>query len=107
MSKLNFLAVLPETVLLAAACLVLVGDLFVPERRRNLSYSMSLTALAVVALCCWNLLQGQSVQFAFGGMFVSDPMAQVLKLFCCLAAGLSLVYAQNYARARAMWRGEL
>ena len=107
MSKLNFPAVLPETVLLAAACLVLVIDLFVPERRRNVSYSLSLTALAAVALGCWNLLDGQAVEYAFGGMFVSDPMAQVLKLFACLATGLTLVYAQSYARARAIWRGEL
>src|SRR6267378_2234046 len=107
MSKLNVLAALPETVILAAACLVLVADLFVPERLRNLSYSLSLTALAAAALCCWNLLQAQVVQYAFGGMFVTDPMAQVLKLFACLATGFALVYAQNYARARAMWRGEL
>src|SRR5882762_10418994 len=107
MSKLNVLAALPETVILAAACLVLVADLYVPERRRNLSYSMSLTALAAAALCCWNLLQAQLVQYAFGGMFVTDPMAQVLKLFALLATGFALVYAHSYARARAMWRGEL
>jgi NADH-quinone oxidoreductase subunit N len=107
MSKLNVLAVLPEIVVLAAACVVLVADLFVPERRRNLSYSLSLTALAAAALGCWNLLDRQAIQYAFGGMFVSDPMAQVLKLFACLATGFALVYAQNYARSRAMWRGEL
>jgi NADH-quinone oxidoreductase subunit N len=107
MSKFNLLSVLPEAVLLGAACLVLVADLFVPERLRNLTYAMTLTALAAVALCCWSLLQAPGVQYAFGNMFVSDPMAQVLKLFACLAAGFSLVYAQSYARARAMWRGEL
>ena len=107
MSKLNFAAVLPETILLVAACLILVADLFVPERRRNLSYSLSLTALAAVAWFCWKLLDAQAVQYAFGGMFVTDPMAQVLKLFACLATGFSLVYAQNYSRARGMWRGEL
>src|ERR1700739_329351 len=107
MSKFNLTAVLPEAILLAAACVVLLADLFVPERRRNLSYSLSLTALAAVTLCCWNLLDGQQVQYAFGGMFVSDPMAQVLKLFACLATALSLVYAQSYARARSLWRGEL
>lgn len=106
MTKLNFPAVLPEAILLASACLILLIDLFVPERLRNLSYSLSLTALAAVAVSCWNLLDPQVVQYAFGGMFVSDPMAQVLKLFCCLATGFALVYAQNYARARAMWRGE-
>src|SRR6266853_5737412 len=107
MPKVNFLAVLPEAILLASACLILVADPFIPERRRNLSYSLSLTALAAVALCCWNLLQTQLVQYAFGGMFVTDPMAQVLKLFALLATGFALVYAQSYARARAMWRGEL
>src|SRR5882757_1364233 len=107
MPKLNFLAVLPEAVLLSAGCLILVADLFVSERRRNLSYSLSLTALAAAALCCWRLLDAQVVQYAFGGMFVTDPMAQVLKLFACLATGFALVYAQNYARGRAMWRGEL
>jgi NADH-quinone oxidoreductase subunit N len=107
MPKLNFLAVLPEAVLLASGCLILVADLFVPERLRNLSYSLSLTALALAALCCWNLLDAQVVQYAFGGMFVTDPMAQVLKLFACLATGFALVYAQSYARGRAMWRGEL
>jgi NADH-quinone oxidoreductase subunit N len=107
MPKLNFLAVLPETILLGSACLILVADLFVSERRRNLSYSLSLTALAAVAISCWKLLDAQVVQYAFGEMFVTDPMAQVLKLFACLATGFALVYAQNYARSRAMWRGEL
>lgn len=106
MTKLNFPAVLPEAILLASACLILLIDLFVPDRLRNLSYALSLTALAAVAVSCWNLLDPQVVQYAFGGMFVSDPMAQVLKLFSCLATGFALVYAQNYARARAMWRGE-
>jgi NADH-quinone oxidoreductase subunit N len=107
MSKFNLSAVLPEAILLASACLILVADLFVPERRRNVSYSLSLTALAAAALACWYLLDGQTVQYAFGGMFVTDPMAQVLKLFACLATGLGLVYAQSYARERSMWRGEL
>jgi NADH-quinone oxidoreductase subunit N len=107
MSKFNLSAVLPEAIVLVSACLILVADLFVPERRRNVSYSLSLTALAAAALACWNLLDGQTVQYAFGAMFVSDPMAQVLKLFACLATGLGLVYAQSYARERSMWRGEL
>jgi len=107
MPKVNFLAVLPEAILLASACLILVADPFIPERRRNVSYSLSLTALAAVALSCWNLLDEQVVRYAFGGMFVTDPMAQVLKLFACLATGFALVYAQSYSRGRAMWRGEL
>jgi len=107
MLKMNFAAVLPEAVLLASACAVLLFDLFVPERRRNLSYAASLLALAAVAFCCWRLLDAQAVQYAFGTMFVSDPMAQVLKLFACLATALALIYAQAYSRSREIWRGEL
>jgi NADH-quinone oxidoreductase subunit N len=40
-------------------------------------------------------------------MYVTNPMANVLKLFAILAVGFMLVYAQGYARDRAMWKGEL
>ncbi len=39
-------------------------------------------------------------------MFLTDPMTAVLKLAALLACALSLVYAQDYARQRDMWRGE-
>ncbi len=107
MSNLNLIAVLPEAIVLAGACLVLVADLFVGEERRNLTYSLALTVLAAAALAAWRLLDGEVVSYAFGGMFVTDPMAEVLKLFACLAAGTAFVYAQGYARDRGMWRGEL
>jgi NADH-quinone oxidoreductase subunit N len=107
MSKLNLIATLPEMLVLAAACLILVFDLFVPERRRNLTYALTLVALGAVGAAVWDQLDDQVVEYAFGGMFVTDPMAQVLKLFAVLATGFALVYAQGYARARDMWHGEL
>ena len=47
------------------------------------------------------------VTYAFGGMFVTDPMANVLKLFAIVTVALVLVYAQSYARDRGLWKGEL
>ena len=45
--------------------------------------------------------------YAFGDMYVADLMAHVLKLFAVVTTALMLVYAQGYARARGLWKGEL
>jgi len=50
MDSLNIAVALPEIVLLATACLVLVVDLFVPDERRNVTYGLTLLALLAVAV---------------------------------------------------------
>jgi len=107
MDKLNIYAAAPEIVLLAAASVVLVADLFVSDARRNITYVMSLASLVLAAAVTWVFLSRDVVLYAFGGMYVTNPMANVLKLFAILATGVMLVYAQSYARDRAMWKGEL
>jgi NADH-quinone oxidoreductase subunit N len=107
MGNLNLFAALPEIVLLVAASVILIADLFVPDARRNVTYAMSMVALAGVAAVTWFFLDNEVLTYAFGGMYVTDPMANVLKLFAILAVGFMLVYAQGYARDRGMWKGEL
>jgi NADH-quinone oxidoreductase subunit N len=107
MDTLNALAAAPEIALLAAALAVLAIDLFVADARRNVTYGLTLAALAGVAALCIALLGDDSVRRAFGGMYVADPFAHVLKIVTCLCAALMLVYAQGYARDRALWKGEL
>jgi NADH-quinone oxidoreductase subunit N len=105
--KLNLYAAAPEIVLLAAASVVLVADLFVSDARRNVTYVLTLGALVLAAAACWAFLARDVVLYAFGGMYVTNPMANVLKLFAIIASGCVLVYAQGYARDRGMWKGEL
>jgi NADH-quinone oxidoreductase subunit N len=105
--NMNISAALPEIVLLAAASIVLVSDLFVSDARRNITYALSMIALVIVAAVCWLLLSNDVVAYAFNGMYVTDPMANVLKLFAILSVGFMLVYAQGYARDRGIWQGEL
>jgi NADH-quinone oxidoreductase subunit N len=107
MAPLNTLAALPELALLVAACLLLVGDLFVPDARRNMTYVATLGILAVVGALSWLYLSAGIVTYAFGGMYVTDPMASLLKFVAVIAVALVLVYAQSYARDRGMWKGEL
>jgi NADH-quinone oxidoreductase subunit N len=40
-------------------------------------------------------------------MFVSDPMANLLKLFTYLTVGMTLVYSRQYAGDRGMLSGNL
>jgi NADH-quinone oxidoreductase subunit N len=107
MESLNILVALPEIVLLVLACGILLGDLFVPESRRNLTYGLTLVALGLTGAICIGLLANEVVAYAFGGMYVTDPMVNLLKVFAVLCTGLMLVYAQGYARDRGMWQGEL
>jgi len=107
MTELNLFAAAPEIFLLGAACAVLIVDLFVPDARRNVTYALTLAVLAATAAICWFFLANDLVQYAFGGMYVTDPLANLLKLFSVLGVGLVLVYAQGYARDRGIWKGEI
>ncbi|MEW5879295.1 MAG: NADH-quinone oxidoreductase subunit NuoN [Pseudomonadota bacterium] len=107
MDKVNLFAAAPEIALLGSAGAVMVADLFVSDARRNVTYALTLAALVVVSAVCAYFLGGDVVQYGFGGMYVTDPMANVLKLFAALCTALMLVYAQGYARDRGIWKGEI
>lgn len=107
MNTLSLTVAMPEIVLLAAACIVLVVDLFVSDARRNVTYGLTLLALLAVAVTVGFSLTRNETTVAFGGMYIADPMGHVLKLFAILCCGFMLVCAQSYARARALWKGEL
>ncbi len=107
MNELNLYAAAPEIFLLTATCALLLIDLFVADARRNLSYLLTLVVLAATGAIVWFFLANELVLYAFGGMYVSDPMANLLKLFATVGVALMLVYAQGYARERGLWQGEL
>jgi NADH-quinone oxidoreductase subunit N len=96
---------LPEIALTLAASLLLVLDLFFSERQRHLTYWLSLLVLAGTALLCLGGL-GQPTATAFKGMFIADPMAQVLKVATLLAVAATLVLSRSYLVARGLLTGE-
>jgi NADH-quinone oxidoreductase subunit N len=74
-----FTAALPEIALAAAACLILIVDLFVADSRRQISYWLTQLSLLVAA---WLTLAypDETPLRALGGMFVADKLGDVLKL---------------------------
>lgn len=102
---LDFIAVLPEIVLLAGASAILVLDLFIPDSRRALSYW--LTQAALVATLVLVATAPAGAVRVFKGMVVADMLGAILKFFAIMAVGLGLCYSRRYLQERALFRGEL
>ena len=96
----------PEIFLLLAICTILVIDMYLPDEKRNLTYALSVLALGV---CGALTVAGMdnTTQYLFNGMFVSDPMSGILKLFSYIAVGVTLIYGRQYASDRGMTNGNL
>ncbi|MES2090892.1 MAG: NADH-quinone oxidoreductase subunit NuoN [Pseudomonadota bacterium] len=107
MTQLNWLAVAPEIVLLAMACVVALADLFVTHPRRLPTYVLTMLSLSVVAGLHLGALDSSTSNYAMQRMVVTDPMGHLLGLCATLAVMASLVYSQAYAGARDILKGEL
>ncbi len=103
--KAMLLPVLPEVVMLAMACAILVLDLFLSDARRHVSYWLT---QATLAACAWIAVttMNPAPVVAFHGLVVDDVMSDFLKLASCAAVSLMLFYGRSYLLARGLFRGE-
>ena len=101
----NLIVVLPEIVLLTAASIVLVVDLFVKDERRALTYGLTLFSL-VATLAALGVTGGGGEQHVFDGNFVRDPMADALKVSILVISLAVFVYAYDFLNVHRMMRGE-
>ncbi len=106
MDKLNLLAASPEIALLLAASVVLLADV-VKGRGAPVQGIDRLALLALLAPLFATIAQmGTPVQYAFGGMYVADELARLLKVCAYVATGVTMLYAKGYIADRQMYRGE-
>jgi NADH-quinone oxidoreductase subunit N len=96
---------IPEIALLAMVSALLVIDLFVSERDKHVTFWLAVASLASCALLAGSMAGSASV-VTFHGMFVVDPMSQVLKVALLAAAATTLVYGRTYLELRGQLRGE-
>src|SRR4051812_29840083 len=102
-----FLPALPEIILLAGACAVMIVDLYVKSERRAATFLLAQIVLAVCA-CATLFVQlgtGKGL-YIFNGLFVADAMGNLLKLTAYLATSVALVYSRQYLLDRGLLRGE-
>ncbi|MDB5838729.1 MAG: nuoN [Herminiimonas sp.] len=107
MNNINLIPAYAEVFLVIAASAILLIDMFLGEAKRNITYMLSLATLAGCAVLTLADFNTGATTYTFRNMFVSDPMANLLKLFSYLAVGLSMVYSRQYTTARGMLGGAL
>lgn len=96
---------LPETFVLCMAMAILLADLFLTDRTRYITYVFSQITLLGAAMMTVST-HSSAVGYAFSGLFVDDPLADVLKLMMYLGTSIVLVYSRTYVSLRGMYRGE-
>ncbi len=101
----DLFAALPEIFVLSMAMFILLLDLFIKPRNRIVIYILSQITLLGAATIT-NSTQSPGVGYSFSGMFVDDPMADVLKLMIYLSTSIMLIYTRSYISLRGMFRGE-
>ena len=105
---LSHLRALPEMILLLGACALMIVDLRSKraDRRTSFWFAQAVLALCFVAMLYVIAESGGTRYYIFYGLFVSDMLSHVLKLFAILAVSAALVYARPYLLDRGLLRGE-
>ncbi len=107
MTTPNLIPAYAEIFLTIASCAILLIDMFVKDEKRSLTYYLSLGTLAVCALISYGAYADGTTVYTLSNMFVSDPMANLLKVFSYVAVAFTLIYARQYAGERGMMSGNL
>ncbi|MGH8191581.1 MAG: NADH-quinone oxidoreductase subunit NuoN [Rhodanobacteraceae bacterium] len=101
----DVLVIVPELYLTAAACLVLLFDVFIREDQRDMTHWMAVVVMAVAIVL---VIRGQppGTATAFDGMFVRDHMAEILQVAVLSATILMFVIARPWLKDRKLFLGE-
>jgi len=102
---MQFAPVFPEIFVLVMVSLILLIDAAVDDSKRYLAYTLSLATLAGAAFLTLRDFSSMPV-LTLGGLFIDDPLSDVLKLFLYLTVAVVLVYSRDYLRQRGLYKGE-
>jgi len=99
---------LPEMLLLAGACALMLVDLASRDPQRRLSYGFAQAILVLLFASTLYVVavSGGGTYTVFYRMYLSDMLSHVLKLFAIVAVSTALVYARPYLLDRGLLRGE-
>lgn len=101
----DLLYLIPEMFVLGMACLILVIDLFVSDRMRNVTfYLVQLTLIGALLLTLDTAQYGDAK--AFGDSFVLDGMSIVLKAAIYVVIAAVFFYSRSYLQQNQLHKGE-
>jgi NADH-quinone oxidoreductase subunit N len=101
----NLIPAIPEMVMLAMTCLVLVVDLFLPQEKRGFTLFLTVLTLLLSAAAVVAVAPVGSVS-TFGGSFILDQLAVTLKVAILLISALVFIYSRDYLKDHGIYKGE-
>lgn len=101
----SMLPALPEMIILISACVALLADLFFKQKCHSIALFVASFGLGLAAITSF-LFMGQYTEVRFHGLFMSDDIAQLMKLFIYLTVFLSFVYSKSYLDERKLPAGD-
>ncbi len=95
-----------EIFMVAMACLVLIVDLFVKDKKRTVTFVLTQLTLVGAAIITFVNSTGE-ILYTFSNMYVGDLMGDLLKVFLYVTVMVVLFYSRGYILDRPqMARGE-
>jgi NADH-quinone oxidoreductase subunit N len=101
----DLMPALPEMVMLGMTCLVLVVDLFLPQEKRGFTLLLTIVTL-LLTIGAVVLVAPVTEVSSFGGSFVLDQLAVVLKIVVCAITVVVFVYSRDYLADHSIYKGE-
>ena len=103
---MEFYRALPEIFILGMACLILMVDTFIKQRRLVLTYT--LTQLTLIAVFILSLMQFNTKTYiGFHGTFIRDHFTTLLELVIYLTTFVVFLFSRDYILDRTnLGRGE-
>jgi NADH-quinone oxidoreductase subunit N len=101
---IDYHAILPELILSGTILVVLVVDVFLPDKRK--SWSMAVALVGVVAALIATLTLVGDPRTTFGGAYVVDNFAILFKLFFLSVAVVLLAISLRYVKEGGFYQGE-
>ena len=105
MTGIDLSPALPEIVVLTAASIILIVDLFVSDARRYVTYWLTQLTLLIATCVTLTTLRLTAVK-GFHNLVVDDMLADFLRIACFVSVSLMLFYSRSYLQARGLFRGE-
>lgn len=96
---------MPEFIILATACVVLLADLFLTKTWARSTYYLSQFGLLIALAVTVQLLHAPSA-ITYSDMFLLLPSSSLLKIFIYLACLFAFLYARPYLEENEMPMGE-
>lgn len=102
-----FSVALPDIFVLCMAAIILLVDVFLPERKRIITFCLvQATLVATFFLTVSQYMNYPSPIITFNGNYIIDKLSIILKMFICVVSFFVFAYSREYVQSRKIAFGE-